>query len=304
MSLRTVPEGRGLIPLEIKGGGGSGGEDWLIKFPGNFIIFCLLQKPNFKPLPSVTLFSWLPLEHCSSKMGKTDTDPLYSTLCPSITSSCPTTKFHLNTFQNSVWSEVIPVVVTYGKHMKLSVVKRKEKKMPFAGWPRPVVSNVRLAEGQWNEGNEGNHQVDQRTKAEGKAAHVVTVQSGKSAVRRTNCPQQPYSSVSVSLPALPWVKWLRSNKFRLMNLRGCLQSVTTMERPYCWFGSCRRRAHGRSLMSHLLAHVSAQRRLFRCIIDNGREGVPTTSPRPSVASTSCPSLRRRRPCSASKICRI
>ncbi len=60
-------------------------------------------------------FRWLPFEHCSTKMGSLDIDPVYSTLCPSITSTRSTSKFHLNMFQHSVDDAVMPDAITYGQ---------------------------------------------------------------------------------------------------------------------------------------------------------------------------------------------
>ena len=49
------------------------------------------------------------------KMGSLDIDPVYSTLCPRITSTRCTSKCHVNTFQYSVAGAVMTDAITYGK---------------------------------------------------------------------------------------------------------------------------------------------------------------------------------------------
>ncbi len=59
--------------------------------------------------------SCLSFEHSSAKMGSLDIDPVYSTLCPSITSTRSTSKFHFNTFQYSASGLVMLDAMTYGQ---------------------------------------------------------------------------------------------------------------------------------------------------------------------------------------------
>ncbi len=49
-----------------------------------------LKKLNIPPLWHAALFSPSGLKHCSTKMGSLDIQPLYSTLCPKIASTCST----------------------------------------------------------------------------------------------------------------------------------------------------------------------------------------------------------------------
>ncbi len=53
--------------------------------------------------------------HSSIKMGSLDIELVYSTLCPSITSTHSTSKFHLNMFQYSIGGAVMLDAITYGK---------------------------------------------------------------------------------------------------------------------------------------------------------------------------------------------
>ncbi len=70
---------------------------------------------GMRPLPS----RWRPFEHFSTKVGSPDIDPVYSTLCPSITSTCSTSKFHFNTFQYSIEGAVMLDAITYGQDCTL-----------------------------------------------------------------------------------------------------------------------------------------------------------------------------------------
>ncbi len=58
---------------------------------------------------------WPPFEHSSTKMGSLDIDPVYSTLCPRITLTRPTSNFHSNMLQYSVSGLVMLDAFTYGK---------------------------------------------------------------------------------------------------------------------------------------------------------------------------------------------
>ncbi len=94
---------------------GPGGWDCPMKISGHFIHFHLLKKPNISPVWHGPLSWWLPFEHSSAKMGSLDNDPMYSTMCFSITSTRSTSKFHPNTFQCSVWDVIMFDAITYGK---------------------------------------------------------------------------------------------------------------------------------------------------------------------------------------------
>ena len=50
---------------------------------------------------------WSHFEHCDIKMGSPDNEYLYSTLCPSIISTCSSLKFQLKMAQCSVWGVVM-----------------------------------------------------------------------------------------------------------------------------------------------------------------------------------------------------
>ncbi len=92
-----------------------GGWDCPIKISGHFIHFFPLKKPNFSSVWHGPPFTWLSFEHLSAKMGSLDIEPLYSTLCPSITSTRSTSHFHSNMLQYSVSGLVILDEITYGK---------------------------------------------------------------------------------------------------------------------------------------------------------------------------------------------
>ncbi len=74
-----------------------------------------LKKPNFSSFWHGPLSRWLPFEHSGTKMGSLDIDPVYSTLCPSITSTRTTANFHSNTFQYSVSGLVMLNTFSYSK---------------------------------------------------------------------------------------------------------------------------------------------------------------------------------------------
>ncbi len=51
------------------------------------------EKAKFQSSSACPFSRWPPFEHCSTPMGSLDMDPLYSTLCPSITSAWSASKF-------------------------------------------------------------------------------------------------------------------------------------------------------------------------------------------------------------------
>ncbi len=91
------------------------GPDSSMKISANFIHFYPLKKPYFCSVWHGLLSRWPPFEHSSTKMGSLDTDPVYSTMCPSVTSTHSTTKFHVNIFQYSVRGAVMPDTIPYGQ---------------------------------------------------------------------------------------------------------------------------------------------------------------------------------------------
>ncbi len=91
-----------------------GGWDSSMKISANFIHFSPLKKPLFSPVWHGLRSRWPPFEHSSTKMGSLDIDPVYLTLCPSITSTCSTSEFHLNMLQYSVSGLVMLDAFTYG----------------------------------------------------------------------------------------------------------------------------------------------------------------------------------------------
>ncbi len=98
--------------------GGNGGPEVLdssVKISANFIHFYPLEKPNFSSVWHGPPSRWLPLEHSGAKMGSLEFDPVYSTLCPIITSTCSISKFHFNMFQYTVGGSVMPDTITYGQ---------------------------------------------------------------------------------------------------------------------------------------------------------------------------------------------
>ncbi len=72
------------------------------------------KSQNFQPLWRAAPSSWS-REHCGVKMGIPGIERLYSTLCPSITSTCSTSKFCFKESQCSVWGEVLPAANLYAK---------------------------------------------------------------------------------------------------------------------------------------------------------------------------------------------
>ncbi len=83
----------------------------------NKFLFCLAWPP----------YNCLPLEHSGTKMGRLDIGPVYSTLCPSITSTCPTSKFHLNMFQYSIGGAVTPDEITYGQDCMFAILPSQHR---------------------------------------------------------------------------------------------------------------------------------------------------------------------------------
>ncbi len=77
--------------------------------------FLFLKNPNFSSFWHGSLARWPPFERSSTKTGSLDIDPVYSTLCPRITSTRSTSKFHFNTFQYSVGGAVMPDAITHGQ---------------------------------------------------------------------------------------------------------------------------------------------------------------------------------------------
>ncbi len=73
------------------------------------------EKAKFSSVWHGSLSRWLPFEHSGTKMGILDIEPVHSTLCPSITATRSTSKFHLNMFQNSVRGDVMTDTITYGQ---------------------------------------------------------------------------------------------------------------------------------------------------------------------------------------------
>ena len=96
------------------GNGVPGGQDSSVKISVHFITVYPLKKPNFSSVWHGPSLTWVPFEHSITKMGSLDNQPLYSTLCPSITCTHSTSNFHSNTFQY-VSSLVMLDTFTYGK---------------------------------------------------------------------------------------------------------------------------------------------------------------------------------------------
>ena len=95
-------------------------------FCKNFIPFHPLlppEKAKFLWISLIFLISswhgslsrWLPVDHSSTKKGILDIDPMHWTLCPSITSTCSTSKFCFNTFQYSIGGTVTLEAITYSQ---------------------------------------------------------------------------------------------------------------------------------------------------------------------------------------------
>ncbi len=78
--------------MQPRGNDWPGGWDSSMKISANFIHVFPLKKPLFSPVWHGPHSRWPPFEHSSTKMGSLDIDPVYSTLCPSITSTCSTSK--------------------------------------------------------------------------------------------------------------------------------------------------------------------------------------------------------------------
>ncbi len=70
-------------------------------FCENFSPFHPLLPPQKAIFQSCLACPSSPFEDCSTKMGILDIEPVYSTLCPSITSTRSTSKFHFNTFRTA-----------------------------------------------------------------------------------------------------------------------------------------------------------------------------------------------------------
>ncbi len=90
------------------------GPDCSMKISANFIHFYPLKKPYFCSVWH-TPSRWPSFEHSSTKMGSLNIELVYSTLCPSITATHSTSKFHLNMFQYSVGGAVLLDAITYGQ---------------------------------------------------------------------------------------------------------------------------------------------------------------------------------------------
>ncbi len=97
------------------GNDGPGGPDSSMKISANFIHFFPLKKLLFSPVWHGPPSRWPPFEHSSTQMGSLDIDHVYSTLCPSITATCSTSKFHLNMLQYSASGLAMLDAFTYGK---------------------------------------------------------------------------------------------------------------------------------------------------------------------------------------------
>ncbi len=78
-----------------------------MKISVHFISIYPFKKPFFSPVCCGPLSRWPPFEHSTAKMGSLDIDPVYSTLCPSITSTRSTSIFCINTSQCSVGGAVM-----------------------------------------------------------------------------------------------------------------------------------------------------------------------------------------------------
>ncbi len=87
--------------------------------------FLLLKKSYFSSVWHGSLSRWPPFEHSSTKMSSLDIELLYPTLCPSITSTRSTSKFHLNMFQYSVEGDVMTDTITCGQDCTLLCVKNQ-----------------------------------------------------------------------------------------------------------------------------------------------------------------------------------
>ena len=103
-----------------------GGQDSSVKLSVHFIHFYPLKRPNFFSVWHGPPSRWLPFEHSSTKVGSLDIDPVYSTLYPSITSTCSTSNFHFNTFQYSIEGAVMLDAITYGQDCTLVANEEKQ----------------------------------------------------------------------------------------------------------------------------------------------------------------------------------
>ncbi len=101
------------IPVEMVGR--PGGQDSSMKISANFIHFVPLKKLKFSSVWHGPLSRWLPFEHSGTKMDILEIDPVYSTLCPSITATHSKSKFHFYMFQYSVGGAIMIDSSTYGQ---------------------------------------------------------------------------------------------------------------------------------------------------------------------------------------------
>ncbi len=112
------------------GNGRPGDQDPCMKISGNFINNDPLKMPNFYPLwhapPPLVVF-------LLSIVGSLDTDPVYSTLCPSITSTCSTSKVHLNMFRYSVGGDVTLDAITCGQDCRSAYERGAETRNDVTG---------------------------------------------------------------------------------------------------------------------------------------------------------------------------
>ncbi len=111
--------------MNPSGNGGPGGLDSPMKMSASFIHVYPLTMPNFSSVWHALLSMWLPFEHSSAKMGSLDIDPVYSTLCPSITSTRSTLNFHSNTLQYSVGGAIMLDAIPYSQDCLLLDQKGK-----------------------------------------------------------------------------------------------------------------------------------------------------------------------------------
>ncbi len=91
---------------------------------------------NFQPVWRASLSSWSHFEHSSTKMGSPDNEPLYSSLCLSIISTCSTSKFHLKMSECSAWGVVMPVANLYAKDCTPCGVSVSCPNCSWWGWAR------------------------------------------------------------------------------------------------------------------------------------------------------------------------
>ncbi len=124
-NVATSQPGRGVFACLLMAQEGLGSESrwkWWARgsrfFCKNFSQFhpCLpREKANFQSCLAWPPCSCLRFEHSGTKMGRLDIGPVYSTLCPKITSTRSTSKFHFNTFQYSIGGAVMPDAMTFGQ---------------------------------------------------------------------------------------------------------------------------------------------------------------------------------------------